>query len=267
MAEVAAEQAIKLAIEFLNKPVLGELKVYELTLSSVSVVASTWKYWNRWRLLKNYSRLLYIYIHGEYPHKEQLKEFQAFVKEALSRYNISEIVVNKQYMKKMKECFYKVSFDDYYWKKNKSELIANPDKMRKYLLKKAYVDRIFKLVIVKLYNRIPPEKTEKQLYNNMLKYYMDDDIEIITLNEHLNRLNEETDKQYDDNRREYDEDFVKEKKQLHKIFKKCMFKGIDIGLKRSINGVVELIDDEENPMEHNDGLSRLNTLSKSIPEE
>ena len=78
-------------------------------------------------------------------------------------------------------------------------------------IKKLYIDRIFKIIVVKLYNRTPPEEEEKVLYDDLIDSYMSDDITEEHLKTFLEILEKEMDKQYEENRFAYDNDFEKEK--------------------------------------------------------
>lgn len=254
-------EVVPVVIEFLKTPVVGDLKIFELTTTAVTAVTTTWKYWSKNKIVKKLATLLYTYIHGKFPHKEDFKKFFKEVKPLFNRHTISEVAIIKNYFKLIKDCFYEVTFDDYYWMKYKLELMADPEKMKKYLLKKIYLDRIFKLVLVKLYNCIPPEKEQAQFYNNMVKYYMNSDIEVEDVKHHLDVLNTEVKNQYNSMRGDYDRDFKMEQEELGKIFKKCIVKGQDPALRSAINGVIELIGEQENPMDFDDGMDRIDSLS------
>ena len=71
---------------------------------------------------------------------------------------------------------YGFMIDDKFWEAKKVELIMNPLKMKEYLVKKLYIDRLFKLLVVKLYNRTPPKKIEDNLYNNIISIYLKGDV-------------------------------------------------------------------------------------------
>ena len=138
-------------------------------------------------------------------------------------------------------------------------LRENPLKLKDYLMKKLYIDRIFKILIVKLYNRTPPQQVEDDLYNNIVSIYLKTDIDIKDLKEYLDVLETNMDIQYKNNKAEYDADFEKEKSIIDEILQLSNNDVKDWTL-RGVNGtLVQIINSQENPMDKNEGLKRIHT--------
>lgn len=258
---IAGSSAVAWITGVIGTPVLGGLTtIGELTVSVVPLGLSVITYLRKKTVVKKLSNVLLTYTTGKFGHSKALKEIHTLVSKLFSRHTKTEVLKIYKFYKTLEDLFYKVQFNDAYWEKKKEELIMNPEKMKSYLIKKLYIDRIFKIIVVKLYNRTPPEEEEKVLYNDLIESYMADDITEESLHQFLEYLEIEADKQYEANRNVYDNDFETEKKYIVDIITKANSRKLGKKLRNANNGIIETVQEQVNPMERDMELDQIDTM-------
>lgn len=240
-------------------PVIG-VTIQDVLLTSVSLGISVLANLRFKKVFNKLTKLLLVYTDGRAPHKKNLKDFQKKLYPTLSRFSATELYRFYKFYKCLEELFHNVSFADKYWAKKMVELVSQPEKMKSYLVKKLYIDRIFKIVLVKLFNRTPPKEIEDLLYNNFVTMYMDDDITQENLESFLVRLETESDKQYLEHKDEYDVDFKKEKIYLSQIFTQANDDILGIKLTTANYGIVKNLEKQNNPMDKQEAVRKIGSL-------
>jgi hypothetical protein len=200
----------------------------------------------RRNVLKKFSLILVVYLYGYYPHKKIRMEMLKKLKKIFKKYSTLEIYRIYKYYKKLKLLFYDVGFEDNYFRKNIDELICNPLKMKNYLIKKLYVQHIFKIILVKLYNNMIDTNEQNRLKEDLVSTFIESNITYEDLENVLNYLSDELKLQYKNNLKDYENDFCKEKNYLKAIFENISKKNLSRKVKSSVKEICEILDDTEN---------------------
>lgn len=201
--------------------IAGGLGVLSLQIAGVSIkeilptmLGFSWKLYLTYKhstLMTKLSKMVISYTKGQYPHKDILKKTKTMIKELFKRHTKAEIVQTITYLKSIKDLFYAVNFDCPYWEANMKTLLTSPEKMRDYMIKKIYIERIKDIIVVKLYNNILSKEDLKELERDLLDAFMTDRITIDMLDKIVSNIENNMREQYNTQKVRYDKDFNDEK--------------------------------------------------------
>ena len=207
--------------------IAGGLSVLSLQIAGVSIkeivpsaLGFSWKLYLTYKkstLMTKLTKMIITYTEGKYPHKEVLKVMKNKIKELFKRFNKAEIVETIKYYKELKDLFYAVNFNCSYWEKHKDTLLVNPEKLRDYMVKKIYIERIKDIIVVKLYNNILSKEDLQDLQNELMEEYMNDRVSIDLLDKIVVNIEKFMREQYKSQKERYDKDFKEEKDFLSQI--------------------------------------------------
>lgn len=235
--------------------VLGGLALLSTTFLGVSIkqvvpalFKVSWKAWwkyNRKSIIEKFSKILICYTQAKYPHKELLQETVKRMSALLRKFDVKEIIQLVGFYKELKDIFYNVQFDDAYWLRRQNKLITNPEEMRNYLIKKLYIQRIYDIILIKLYNNPIGEDSKKMLYNDLIEVFLNESISFDSLEKLIKNLEAQLKKQYKSQRQRYNQDFTDEKAFLTQILKDST-RGLDRQTKTALLTAIEIVADCKN---------------------
>ncbi len=260
------EPAVLIALNVLGTTVLG-VSIKDALPSMVNIGWKCWGFYKQSKYIDKLAKMLITYTLGYYPDKEQRNVLKATLHKAFKKADTSEVVVLVEFYKEIKDLLNVVKFDDLYWEEHKYKLIIDGEAMRKYLVKKVYVDRLYEIFITKLFNN-PIEEVEKNKFKEeLIEAYMDDKISYRSMEIFIENLEEELKVQYGKNKERYEDDFGFEKINLQDIVKRSMV-GLDRKTRRLTEAtVIDILEECKNvdisTMEEPSAfIVRTNSLSK-----
>lgn len=252
-------------------PVIGG--ILGLTIGGVSIqdllptaVAFSWKLYLTYKkstILKKLTKMIISYTEGKYPHKEIFNKTYKFIKNIFKRHSKSDLVQTITYYKEIQELFYAVNFNDAYWNKNKGKLLVNPELMRDYMLKKVYIERIKDIIVVKLYNNVLSKEDLKELQQDLLDTYMNEQITIKHLDKAVSNIEENLKKQYKEQKGRYDKDFKDEKEFIKRILDSSV-SGVPRVVKTALLTTKEIVEDCKNNIGEDNYESRFLKRTRSL---
>ena len=254
--------------------IVGGLGLLGTTIMGISIkeilptaFAFSWKLFLTYRhskLIIKLSKMIITYTDGKYPHKELLKEMKKMIKDLFKGKSKKDLVKTIQYYKELKDLFYAVNFGDSYWALHKKELIINPEKLRDYMIKKIYIERIKDIIVVKLYNNILSKEDLTELENDLFETYLNNPVSISKLDEIVQGIEEECKKQYKELKERYDNDFKDEKIYLKDILEKVKLKIKSRSAKNVLLITQEIVEDCRNDLESDNYTSRFLQRTRSL---
>jgi len=259
------EPLIGIGIAVLNLSV-GGVALKDIIPSAIGVGWNVYLFAKRKYLENKMARMLITYCYNKFPHSKYVKQIQGKVKKMFKRYDRLELAKTITYYKEIEQLFYSVNFNDNYWKQYNEELIVNPEKMRNYLIKKVYIQRIKDIIVIKLYNNPLSEEDLTELYNDLVDTFMLDRITHSSLEKLVENMEKQLKLQYLEQRNRYDTDFKDEQGYLMSILQKSMV-GLDRTTRTAINEAVSIIqeckNDIDSPNNYSPFLKRSRSLSKT----
>jgi len=266
MAELAV-LSIPAIIGLINTPItVGTLTftVKEIGLASLQTSWCIYGLFKKSTILTKLSNLLFFLLHNDFPSKKERKEFYKLIKQLFIKYDKAELMVIYRFYKKLKGVMRLVMFDDIYYKKNKNKLIMNPELMRKYAIKKLYIQRLHQLIMIKLYNHSPDVNNIKKLKDNLSKVLLNEDVEIEDVENFAISFEQSINNQYEKQKVSYDKDFEDEKKVLVSLLDDISKKSTDFSFKSAVNTIGNIVSEEKNIIEDPKKISH--SLSNSMNE-
>jgi hypothetical protein len=206
----------------------------------------SWMTKKRRNVLKKFSLILVTYIYGYYPHKKLQKEMYKKLTKTFKKHSTMEIYRIYLFYKGLKLLFYEVGFEDKYFKKNVDELICHPLKMKNYLIKKLYIQKMFRKILVKLYNNLTSLEEQNRLKEDLVDTFIESSISYEELEKVLVCLGNELQSQYKEHINRYEKDFCEEKNYLKEIFDNIAKKDLPRKVKSSVKEICEILDDTKN---------------------
>lgn len=245
---------------------IAGVSIKDLALPSINVGYILYRFFSKTSLIEKLSKMMITYVNNKYPHKKELKKMTIKISKLFRKFNKKELTQVIKYYKSLKELFYSVQFDDNYWLLKGDKLMVEPELMRDYLVKKIYIQRIYQIILIKLYNNPIPEEDQKELYNDLIDTFMSDRITYKKLERLCENMEKQLRKQYQTQKNRYDTDFYDEKGYLMKIFKEST-EGLDRITKTAVLTSIEIINDCKNSQlpinEESTALKRMKSLSRS----
>ena len=247
MAELVTALGIPALIAFFNNPVIAGVSLKEVSITSINIGYMAVLFYKKSKAITRLSELLFFTLHSKLPSSKERKEFMKYIKNIFKRYTRTEIIQIYKFYKSIKPVLILVDFNDDYFEKNKQDLIENPVKMKNYCLKKLYLRRLQQLILIKLYNATPKEDSIKDLMNDLINTFLDERISIDEVEKLSLAFENKINQQYEENKSQYDKDFIFEKNQLSKmIVEMSNNRDYTRGMRSNITELNNIIMDQEN---------------------
>ena len=262
------EPLIATGLALLGTTAFG-ISIKQAVPSLVKVGTFGWKLYTERNLKNKLINMLITYTQSKYPHGKEKKDMKKRLEKLFKKVDNVEIFQLKKFYKEIRELFYAVSFNDNYYQKRQDKLLLDGEAMRNYLVKKLYIQRIFDIILIKLYNNPLNEEDKKLMFNDLVDTFMNENITYEKLELLVSNMEQQLKIQYKQQKKRYDTDFRDEQSFLMKIMK-ASTKGLDRNTRTAVLSTIEIIEEAKNVECDSDinvesgSLKRMKSLSKTI---